>query len=143
MTFDQLQQHWALLGASVLGLAILLFAGWRAWLDSPRGRLHQARKELRTKVREARKHWRAGGRATVRLERLVAKSESVRPSRLQEATDAVQDAQALLKIANDQVLIAENHVRRIIVEEFPPKYHERMRQRYLPGEGEDGRPFTF
>jgi hypothetical protein len=41
------------------------------------------------------------------------------------------------------VLIAENHVRKIIVEEFPPNRHERMRSRYLPGEREDGRPFTF
>jgi hypothetical protein len=67
----------------------------------------------------------------------------VKPVRLQEARDAVQDAGALLKIAEDQVLIAENHVRKIIVEEFPPNRHERMRSRYLPGEREDGKPFTF
>ena len=55
----------------------------------------------------------------------------------------MQDAEALLKIASDQVLIAENHVRKIIVEEFPPKHHERLRRRYLPGEGDDGKPFSF
>ena len=49
----------------------------------------------------------------------------------------------LLKIAADQVLIAENHVRKIIVEEFPPNRHERMRGRFLPGEREDGKPFSF
>jgi hypothetical protein len=133
MTLDLLQQHWALLVAGIVGAAVVLFAGWRAWLDSPRGRLHLARKQLRAKIREARKQRRAGGRATVRLDRLVTKSDSVRPSRLEEATDAVRDAQALLKIANDQVLIAENHVRKIIVEEFPPKHHERMRRKYLAG----------
>lgn len=143
MTLDFLQQHWALFIAGSLATAVLLFAAWRAWLDSRRGRLAVARKRLRARIREARKIRRAGGRATVRLDRLVSKSDSVRPSRLEEATDAVRDAQALLKIANDQVLIAENHVRKIIVEEFPPKDHERMRSRYLPGEQEDGKPFTF
>jgi len=143
MTPDLLQQHWALLVAAIVGTAVLLFAVWRAWLDSPRGRLHLARKRLRARTREARKHWRAGGRATVRLDRLVTKSDSVRPSRLQEATDAVRDAEALLKIANDQVLIARNHVRKIIVEEFPPKHHERMRRKFLPGERSDGKPFSF
>ena len=58
----------------------------------------------------------------------------MKPRRLEEAAGAVQDAEALLKIAGDKVLIAENHVRRIIVEEFPPKHHERMRSRYLPQE---------
>ena len=143
MTLDVLQQHWALIIAGSLATAMLLFAGWRAWLDSRHGRLYQARKRLRAKIREARKVWRSGGRATVRLDRLVSKSDSVRPSRLEEATDAVRDAQALLKIANDQVLIARNHVRKIIVEEFPPKHHERMRRKYLPGECSDGKPFTF
>ena len=38
---------------------------------------------------------------------------------------------------------AENHVRKIIVEEFPPKRHDRMRGKYLPGEREDGKPFSF
>ncbi len=143
MTFDFLQQHWALFIAGIIGTAVLLFAGWRAWLDCPRGRLYVARKRLRAKIREARNIWRAGGRATVRLDRLVSKSDSVRPSRLEEATDAVRDAQALLKIANDQVLIAENHVRKIIVEEFPPRDHERMRSRYLPGDRQESKPFTF
>ena len=55
----------------------------------------------------------------------------------------VRTTEALLKIASDQVLIAENHVRKIIVVEFPPKHHERLRRRYLPGEGDDGKPFSF
>ena len=54
MTFAYVQQHWALLGASVLGLAVLLFAGWRAWLDSSAGRLRAARRRLVEKRREVR-----------------------------------------------------------------------------------------
>ena len=67
----------------------------------------------------------------------------MKPIRLQEATEAVQDAETLLKIADDQVLIAGNHVRKLIVEEFPPKRHDRMRSKYLPGEQKDDKPFSF
>ena len=82
-------------------------------------------------------------RLSSRLEGLEARAGSVQPRRLREAAEAVQDAEALLKIARDQVLIAENHVRKIIVEEFPPKRHDRMRSKYLPGELDDGKPFSF
>ena len=143
MTLADLQQHWALVGAAALGAAVLLFAGWRAWLDSSRGRLRAARRRLLRKRREAERCRRAGERAKARLEGLAGRSESVKPIRLQEARDALEDAEGLLQIARDQVLIAENHVRKIIVEEFPPKHHERMRRRCLPGEGADGKPFSF
>jgi hypothetical protein len=143
MTIVQLQQHWALLGGSFLGGAALLFAGWRVWLDSPRGRLRIARKRLREKRRKAARCLRAGERARAKFEGLAGRSECVKPRRLQAAREAVQDAEALLKIAADQALIAENHVRGIIVEEFAPKHHERLRSRYLPGERGDSTPFTF
>ena len=143
MTLADLQQHWALIGAAGLGAIVLLFAGWRAWLDSSRGRLRAARRRLLRKRREAVKCLRAGERAKARLEGLVGRSESVKPVRLQEARDVLQDAEGLLRIARDQVLIAENHVRKIIVEEFPPKHHERLRRRCLPGEGDGGKPFSF
>ena len=55
----------------------------------------------------------------------------------------MQDAEALLKIATDQVLIAQNHVRRIIVEEYPPKKHEKMRNKYLRQVDDKGLPFSF
>ena len=143
MTLAELQQHWALFGAAAVGAAVLLFAAWRAWLDSSRGRLRAARRRLLQKRREAAKCRRARERAKAKLESLAGRSESVKPVRLQEARDALQDAEALLKIARDQVLIAENHVRKIILEEFPPKHHERLRRRCLPGESEDGKPFSF
>jgi uncharacterized protein YlxW (UPF0749 family) len=143
MTLQYLQQHWALLAASILGTAVLLFVLWRAWLDSARGRLAVARRDLRAALATARKRQRQAQSLAATLDRLEARSASVRPIRLQEAAEAIQDAEALLKIAADQVLIAENHVRKIIVEEFPPKRHERMRNRYLSGERADGRPFSF
>jgi hypothetical protein len=143
MKFDFLQQHWALLIASIVGTAVLLFAGWRAWLDSPRGRLRTARRHLRDKRVAALRQHKALQRLSSTLDRLERRADSVTPRRLREAAEAVQDAEALLKIAGDQVLVAENHVRKIIVDEFPPRHHERMRSRYLPGDRQEGKPFTF
>jgi septal ring factor EnvC (AmiA/AmiB activator) len=143
MTLSFLEQHWALVTASMVATAVLLFAAWRAWQDSPRGRLRNARRRLRDKVAEAHRQRKALQRVLARLNDLEAKAGSVKPRRLREAAEAVQDAEALLKIAGDQVLIAGNHVRKIIVEEFPPKRHDRMRSKYLPGECEDGKPFSF
>lgn len=143
MTPPFLQQYWALLVASMVGGAALMFAAWRAWQDSPRGRLVAARRRLRSTCLEAQRRHKALKRLSATLAGLEKRAESVKPRRLDEAAAAVQDADALLKIAGDQVLIAKNHVRKIIVEEFPPKRHERMRSKYLPGEGVDGKPFSF
>jgi hypothetical protein len=143
MTVTLLQQHWALAGAGIVAVAVLLFVAWRGWLDSARGRLRIARRRLRKKRAAAKRGARQFERATATLQSLQRNSESVKPRRLQEASEAVQDAGALLKIANDQVLIARNHVRKIIVEEFPPKHHDRMRRKYLPDERHDDKPFTF
>lgn len=143
MTLTFLQQHWALAGSSVVATAVLMFVVWRAWLDSPRGRLRVARRRLRAKRLEAQRQRKALQSLSSRLDHLESKASSVKPRLLREAAEAVQDAESLLKIAHDQVLIAENHVRKIIVEEFPPQRHDRMRSKYLPGERQDARPFSF
>jgi len=143
MSVDYLQQNWALLAASVIGVAVLLFALWRAWRDSTRGRLGAALARLAQKRAEARRQQRRVRDARVRLERLQGRAEHVQPRRLQEAAETLQDAEALAGIAGDQVLIAENHVRKIIVEEYPPKRHEALRARYLPGDRNGGKPFSF
>jgi hypothetical protein len=138
-----LQQHWALVAGNIVGGAALMFVAWRAWTDSPRGRLAAARRRLRSAWLAARRRQRELQQASTRLAGLEKKAESVKPRRLAETAEAVQDAEALLKIAGDQVLVAENHVRKIIVEEFPPNRHERMRSRCLPRERTDGKPFSF
>jgi hypothetical protein len=143
MTQALLQQHWALLAGGIVGGAALMFAAWRAWLDSPRGRLVAARRRLRHAWLEVRRRQKVLQQLSTRLAGLEKKAESVKPRRLEETAGAVQDAKALLKIAGDQVLVAENHVRKIIVEEFPPKCHERMRSRYLPRERTDAKPFSI
>jgi hypothetical protein len=143
MTFDVLSRHWALLSASVLGFAIVLFVLWRLWLDSARGQLRGELRRLREANRRAHRQHLAVENLTATLDRLLARADSVKPRRVQETREAVQDARALLKIATDQVLIARNHVRRIIVEEFPPRRHEAMRNKYLGNDEDPELPFSF
>jgi hypothetical protein len=143
MALTFLQQYWALFGSSVVATTVLIFVVWRVWLDSARGRLRVARRRMRAKRLEAQRQRKALQKLSSRLDHLESRADSVKPRLLREAAEAVQDAEALLKIAHDQVLIAENHVRKIIVEEFPPQRHDRMRSKYLTGERQDARPFSF
>jgi hypothetical protein len=143
MTFEFATRHWALLSASVLGCAVVMFVLWRIWLDSARGQLRCAVRRLREAEREAHRQRVAGEKLAATLARLLEKAESVKPRHVQETREAVQDAEALLKIATDQVLIARNHVRRIIVEEFPPRRHEAMRKKFLGNDEDPGLPFSF
>ena len=142
MSLETLTPYWAPLAASLIGVALLLFVAWRLWLQSPRGQLSAARSRVRARMKEADRARRVLQKSATALERLEARSDSVRPSRLQEASEAVEDARALAKIAHDQLLVAENLLRKVIVEEFPPRRHESMRQRYLRSDEERGKPFV-
>ena len=131
MTIDDLQQYWALLIASVLGLGIVLFVLLRASQDSRRGRLGSALTYLRDRERAAQVAAKAVAKATTKMERLRAKADSVAPKQAEEARDALVETQELEKLIDDQLLIAKNNVRMLIFEEFPPKRHEAMRSKYL------------
>ena len=134
MTIDYLQQNWALLIASVLGLGIVLFVLFRASQDSRRGRLGSALTYLRDRERAAQKAAKALDKASSRIERLRVRSESVPPKQADAARDGLLEANELQKLIDDQLLIARNNVRLLITEEYPPKRHEAMRSKYL-GEG--------
>ena len=79
MTINDLQQNWALVIASVLGLGIVLFVLFRASQDSRRGRLGSALTYMRDRERAAQAAAKAVVRATTRIERLRAKADSVAP----------------------------------------------------------------
>ena len=143
MTLDFAARHWSLLIASVLATAILLFVLYRAFSDSARGQLRSNVRQVRRRYQDAVRARTAVNKAAARLEKLRSKSASVKPRHGQEASDALEDARSLLKIAEDQVLIAENHVRKVIVEEFPPKRHDALRSKYLTRPADVGKPFTF
>jgi len=131
MTMQLITQNWALVAASILGLAILLFVLYRLYEASPRGRLS-------AHVAVLRKHKHAVTQAETRLatasEQLSAlrsKADAIKPRLLSEAEEAIQDARSLRKIAGDQVLRAQTRVREVILEEFPPKRHDGLRHKYL------------
>ena len=131
MTIDYLQQNWALVIASVLGLGIVLFVLLRASQDSRRGRLASALAYMRDRERAAQAAAMAISKGNARIERLRARAASVAPKQLEEARDALVEAQELERLIDDQLLIARNNVRMLILEEYPPKRHEAMRSRYL------------
>lgn len=143
MMLEILGKYWALVAASVLGTAIVLFVLFRIHEDSGRGQLLARIRELRAREREAKRARKAVDKAAARLERLRARADSVKPRHGQEASEVLEDARALQKIADDQVLVARNHVRKIILEEYPPKRHAAMRARYLPQDEVDQKPFTM
>ena len=131
MNLDLAQQHWALLAGSVIGVAVVLMLLHRAWQDSARGRLRIAVGRLQEKRREVARLERALAKAESSLARLESKADAVAPRTIEEARGAVSVAMALLKIQSDQVLVAQTKVRTIIFEEFPPRRHDTLRQRYL------------
>ena len=143
MTIELLQRFWALFAAGVLGTGILVFVLARLFAGTAQGQLRHHVHELQERYRELDKARRRVKRSEARFTRLRARAAKVKPRLLQEAEDALEDARSLVKIAGDQVMIAENHVRKVIVEEFPPARQERLRTRLLRSEAGDGKPFTF
>jgi len=131
MTPEYLTQNWALVIASILGTAVLLFVLLRAFQDSARGRLQANVRQLRNRERDALAVARAVDKAAAKLERLRARADAVKPRLADEAREALEEARELQKIIDGQVLVARNNVRTLILEEYPPKRHEAMRKKYL------------
>lgn len=144
MDTDWLRSNWGLAVAAVLVIPAMVAAARGlygrtalAQLRARLGQLRQARAEYDKAVRreEALKN------RAIALER---RADAVKPRLLQETHDKLEDAAALRKIAHDQLLVAANHVRRVILEEYPPAKQARLRARYLPEDGgAEKRPFTF
>ncbi|MDH3266994.1 MAG: hypothetical protein OEM25_08520, partial [Gammaproteobacteria bacterium] len=108
MSYELFRQYWALVIASVLGTAIFLFVVYRFYQDSAPGRLRALVEQLRRREQAAKAAANSAAKAEARLSRLRSKADSIKPRHAQEAKDALLDAQAMLKIAADQVLVAKN-----------------------------------
>ncbi len=143
MTVDFISRNWSLLIAGVLATGIVLFLLFRVFSDSARGRLRSEVKRLNQCYKDYQRARKASDKAAERLATLEQKAASVKPRRIQEASEALEDARMLQKIAEDQVMIAENYVQKLIVDEFPPKQHSALRDKHLRRHAEDGKPFTF
>lgn len=137
------KQNWALFGAMLVALMVAVTIGMQTLARTPWNRLRRARGDLDEERRKLSKAEAAARKAEARVDRLMQKHDAVKPRVLQEAREALQDARALAKIADDRLMVAENHVRKIIHEEFPPRKQEKMRRKYLPDRVADNRPFSF
>jgi hypothetical protein len=137
------QSNWALLlAAAIFTLVILVIASGRI-LRSGHGQLRRFLAELAEQRTLLSRASATTQKAENKVDNLLQKSATVKPRIIQEARGAMQDARLLEKIASDKVLIAENHVRRIIFEEFPPNRQARLRDKYLPDDMPVDKPFSF
>ena len=143
MTIHELQGHWALLLGCALGAILAAAVLWHLLTSTSYSQLRRARKVLRSKRKELRKADEVVAAAERRVAKLRSRADREKPRDISEADEWLADARALAKIAHDQVLIAENHLRRIIVEEYPPSKQARLRAKYQVCEMPDKRPFTF
>jgi uncharacterized membrane protein YcjF (UPF0283 family) len=143
MDAEGLETYWALLLACGTGLVLLLFAVAHLVRTSARGQLRRMQKALQQERGRLEKAKAVIDKAERQKARLMQNAGRVKPRLLRESAEAVEDARALAKVAADRVLVAENHVRRVILEEFPPAQHETLRSRYLPEGPVKKKPFTF
>ena len=143
MNLDYFQQNWALIVAGMLVLSVAATVLSAAIRRSAGGQLRQTLTSLKVCVKQQAIARIEAEKAEKKLIALLARADNVKPRSLEEAKGLLSDKRALEKIADDKLLIAKNHVRRVIHEEYPPKEHDRLRSRYLPDDVEDKKPFSF
>lgn len=135
--------NWALIAAAgflapVVFLVVVQLAG-----RSAAGQLRNTRADLADERQRLARATSATRRAEAKVDRLSKKSDKVKPRVLQEARESLADARELEKIAGDRVMVAANHVRRVIHEEFPPAKQDRLRKKCLPTAAPRRMPFSF
>ena len=130
MPLDSLRSAWALWAALLLALLAVMRIVVARYSTSAGGRL---RKELK-RLKSARKSRRAAEqgvtKASRRLAKLTDRSSDVKPRTLDEARNAMADAEQLATGARAQCMIAATRVGEIISEEFPPPQQQALRERY-------------
>ena len=138
-----LLQNWGLVVAGTLVLIVATIVITVLLRRSAGGQLRSALATLDACAREQEAAHSVAKKTETKLAALQARKDRVKPRVIEELRGLLSDKQALAKIADDQLLIAKNHVRRVIHDEFPPNQHDKMRARYLPDDGKDKRPFSF
>ncbi len=51
---------------------------------------------------------------------------------MRETEDRASDLITMLAHAKENVMVAENHVRRVLLEEYPPARHKLLLEKFLP-----------
>jgi peptidoglycan hydrolase CwlO-like protein len=143
MNIESLQSDWAIwLALASLVIAIVLIIPILL-KQTARSKLNKVLSDLKETQKELHKTARVSNKTEKKLQKMLANIELVKPRELQEAKDSVDDSKALTKILSDKMMVAQNHVRRVIHDEFPPAKHDRMRAKYLPQDVKEDRPFQF
>lgn len=140
---ETLAQFWAPAAALVIASIVLVIVLRIVWRNSRRGRMTACAKERRKCLRMASDAAKKFAAARRRVEKLEARGDKVPPKQLDEARGSRADAERLFQIRSDQLKVAENHLRQIIAEEFPPARHTSLRKRYSLAENAQSQPFTF
>jgi hypothetical protein len=143
MNIEWLQQNWGLVVAGVLVLIVATIVTAALIRRSAGGQLRSTLAILDARTTEQEAAHSLARKTETKLTALQARSGKVKPRVIDELSGLLSDKQALAKIADDQLLIAKNHVRRVIHDEFPPNQHDKMRARYLPDDIKNKRPFSF
>jgi hypothetical protein len=128
--------HFADFALLIIGLGIFLAVAVGVVLPNimptPRGRLNRQRRELKHRLFECQAAEKSAKKSAREHLKLQGKAQRVQPKLLREAEERAADMQTLLGYANDKVLVAENHVRRILLDEFPPAVHQQLLEKYFP-----------
>ena len=128
----------------LVGLGIFLTVGLAVILPNlvptSRGRLNKQRRELRHRVYQVSQAQRTADKATKKFESLNARASKVKPRVLRECEATAEDMRRMLVHAKDKVLVAENHVRIIILDEFPPAEQPKLVEKYLSNVDENAMP---
>jgi len=112
-------------------------------LPGTMGLLHRQRRELRFRQYEYARALSNAERARRKYESLNDRSQHVRPAILDEAKETAMDCRTMEGHAKDKVMVAENHLRKTIMEQYPPAVQPRMIEKYLPAREIKSMPFGF
>ncbi len=142
MDWNLVISNWALAVAAGIGVVLALVIIGNLITRTGWGQLRQNLHFLAKAQKNEAKAMKAVEKAESIAKRLDENAETTKPRLLQEALDTLQDARALAKIANDKLMVAENHVRRIILDEYPPVRQEALQKKHLPDPARDKKPLS-
>ncbi len=124
---------WLLLGAIILVLAAVVF-GIRALRGSTRAKLRVLRKRVERHRREHERAVAACRSSQARLRKLHAKGDRVKPRKLAEAENELDDLKREARAVSENLRMAELDLRQFIEAEYPRKKSARLLGRHFPDE---------
>jgi len=107
-------------------------------LPTPRGRLNRQSRELRHRLYELQQAERLADKANRTYDKLKQRADRVQPNKLRDAEVMAEDRKTMLGHARDKVMAAQNHVRNVVLNEYPPVYQESLLKKHLPEQNQTG-----